>query len=191
MLLHSDSYSQRIQDTSLTTYSCIKQYDIVADGFYGYPFFMGVLLKKFLSDTLHLTKVRNFNHVGLKMEYMFWQQIGIGAEYTYALVTGIARHGVYGKSYIIGISRRRILLRFNYHYNITEKWDQYLTAGLGYANTQVFTNYPGIKPETVKIPPVAFRVGIGVRYFIKENFGINAEAGLGGPLIQLGLSFKI
>ena len=38
--------------------------------------------------------------------------------------------------------------------------------------------------------PIAFRVGIGARYFIKDNFGVNAEVGLGGIFFTAGFSYK-
>ena len=38
--------------------------------------------------------------------------------------------------------------------------------------------------------PISYRGAIGVRYFFSPNFGLNLEAGFGGPIIQAGLTGK-
>lgn len=189
-LLNSNSYSQRIQDPALTSGLCINRYDIIIDGFYGYPYLFGMIVEKVLADSLGITGARNYNHFGGKVEYMFRDHIGLGLEYTYALLA-IDYQGKNAKYYTIGVSRQRTLAKFNYHFATTQKWDPYLTGGVGYSNTQVYTNEPGIKSETVNKIPISSRIGIGFRYFIRQKFGINMEIGLGGPLMQVGLSFKL
>lgn len=189
-LLNSNSYSQRIQDPVVSSGLCVNRYDIIVDGFYGYPYLFGILVEKVLSDSLGITGARNYNHFGGKVEYMLWSHIGLGLEYTYALLA-VDYQASNAKYYTIGVSRKRILAKFNYHFATTKKWDPYLTAGVGYSNTQVFTTEPGIKSETVNKIPISSRIGIGLRYFFTERFGINTEVGFGGPLMQAGFSFKL
>ena len=83
--INSNSYSQRIQSPALSSGLCVKRYDIIIDGYYGYPFLMGILVKKVLVDSLSsttITRIRNLNHIGGKFEYMVWSRIGLGIEYT-------------------------------------------------------------------------------------------------------------
>ena len=186
-LLNSNSYAQRIQDPALTSGLCINRYDIIVDGFYGYPYLMGTFLKKFLADSLGVTNSKNYNHVGVRVEYMKWNRIGLGMEYTYALLTFkyIGKGGYHNA----GIARQRLLAKFNYHFAIGKKIDPYLTAGFGYANMKIFSDEPGVKPMKIPLLPLAFRAGIGMRYFFTQRMGINAEIGLFGPPFQAGLSF--
>ncbi len=187
-LVNSNSYSQQ-QEHGFSSGLCVKKYDIIIDGYYGYPYLMGILVKKVLADSFGITKALNINHIGARFEYMVWSQIGLGLEYTYALLS-IDYQGKNGKYYTAGVSKQRFLGKFNYHFATSEKLDPYLTAGIGYSNTNVFSNEPGVKSTSVTTIPIALRVGIGLRYFFTETIGINAEVGLGGPLMQAGMSFK-
>lgn len=187
-LLNSNVYSQRLQDPPSTSGLCINRYDIIVDGFYGYPYLIGIMLKQVLSDSLGV-KSKNFNHFGARVEYMKWKRIGLGLEYTYALLT--FRYIGRGGYHTGGVLRQRLLAKFNYHFATSEKLDPYLTAGFGYANIKLFSDEPGIKSEPLPLPPLAFRIGIGMRYFFTDRMGINAEIGLFGPPVQAGLSFKL
>lgn len=188
-LLNSNAYSQRIQDPALSSGLCVNRYDIIVDGFYGYPYLMGIYLKQYLADSLGVTNSKNFNHFGVRFEYMKWKRIGLGMEYTNALLTfKYLGAGGYHKA---GVLRQRLLAKFNFHFATGEKIDPYLTAGFGYANTKIYTEEPGIKSETMSLLPLAFRIGMGMRYFFTDRLGINAEVGLFGPPAQIGLSFKL
>lgn len=188
-VLNSNLYSQRIQDPALSSGLCINRYDIIVDGFYGYPYLMGAYLKQFLADSLGVTNSKNFNHLGVRVEYMKWKRIGLGMEYTYALLT--FKYLGAGGYHNAGVIRQRLLAKFNFHFATGEKIDPYLTAGVGYANMKIYSEEPGIKSETIPLLPLALRIGIGMRYFFTERFGINAEVGIFGPPAQIGMSFKL
>lgn len=86
----------------------------------------------------------------------------------------------------------RILAKMSYHFATSEHFDPYLTWGAGYKNTKIYSNEPGeIRDVNVNLVPLAFRAGIGMRYFFTDAFGVNAEVGLGGPIVQGGISFKL
>ena len=55
-------------------------------------------------------------------------------------------------------------------------------------NDQINVN--DLNNSFLNILPVAFRLGIGLRYYFIENLGVCVEAGIGGPLVQAGLSEK-
>ena len=191
ILLIGKLYSQKKENALRSNDYCIKQYDILIDGYYGIPYLMGNLYHQTLLDSFPNT-IKNpivWGHVGGRVEYMQWDNIGLGLEYSFAKYSFNyeATNGVFYKA---GIKKQRIVAKFNYHFSTTEAIDPYFTAGLGYTNTIIFSEEPNVKSEKINIMPVSIRAGIGIRYFITDFIGVHAEAGLGGPLLQLGITFK-
>lgn len=189
LLLNSNSFAQKEQSSSG---NCVEKGTILIDGFYGFPYFNGALLKAAYRDSLgNNNQVRNLNHFGGKVEIMLSDKIGVGLEGTWASAT-VRYKGNNGQIYTAGIDKIRILAKFNFHFATSEKIDPYLTGGLGYKNTKIYTNEPSatVNKLTLNVIPVAFRVGIGMRYFFTDIIGVHAEVGLGGPLMQGGLSLK-
>ena len=115
--------------------------------------------------------------------------------------------------------KQRALIKINFHFATTKYFDAYTTLGLGYKNVRekndVKTNdhlitdrtidyYHEHKPVIVFNPtrnsainnllmyqPIAIRIGVGLRYYFIKNLGVGIEAGIGGPIIQGGLSLKL
>lgn len=188
LLLNSNSFAQKGQSSSG---NCVEKGTILIDGFYGFPYFNGTLLKAAYRDSLgNNNQVRNLNHFGGKFEIMLNDKIGVGLEGTWASAT-VRYMGNNGLIYTAGIDKFRILAKMNFHFATSESLDPFLTWGLGYKNTKVYTNEPSaVNDVSLNIVPVAFRVGIGMRYFFTDMIGVNAEVGLGGPMMQGGLSLK-
>lgn len=171
--------------------NCIEQGTILIDAFYGGPYFNGALIKSaYSADSLNSTP-HNYNQFGAKVEYLVNDKLGLGIEGTYALAT-VDYRGNDLKYYTAGMSKYRVLAKMNYHFATGEHIDPYLTWGVGYKSTKIYTNEPGgVKDINVNLIPLAFRAGIGMRYFFTDALGVNAEVGLGGPMIQAGLSLKL
>jgi opacity protein-like surface antigen len=129
--------------------------------------------------------------------------VGLGAEYTYARVTdtytdsyntvvngqSVIKYGVFNESLI----KQRFLLKVNFHFATTSSLDPYATAGFGYKVTKFSSDNPNVNTTDVSVfnvLPVAFRMGAGLRWFFTDNIGLAIEAGIGGPLIQGGLTAK-
>ena len=188
-LISSSVFAQIVQSPSG---NCVKKGTFIIDAFYGFPYFNGALLKSaYSSNSVSISNtVHNYNQFGGKFEYMISDKIGVGIEGTYALVT-VNYQANNLHNYTAGISKYRILGKMSYHFATTSNIDPYLTWGAGYKNTNVYSNDPsGTQNVSVNIIPVALRIGVGLRYFFSDFVGINAEVGLGGPLMQAGLSFK-
>lgn len=188
LLLNSNSFAQKGLSSSGNS---VKKGTILIDAFYGFPYFNGTLLKAAYRDSLgNNNQVSNLNHFGGKVEIMLSDKIGVGLEGTWASAT--ARYkGNNGQIYTAGIDKIRILAKFNFHFATSEKIDPYLTGGIGFKNTKIYTNEPSaVNDISFNIVPVAFRIGIGMRYFFTDIIGVNAEVGIGGPLMQGGLSLK-
>ncbi len=121
---------------------------------------------------------------------MVSDKISVGVEGTYALAT-VDYMGNNLHYYTAGMRKIRVLGKMSYHFATTSNLDPYITWGVGYKNTSVYSNEPGpVKSVNVNLVPIAFRMGAGIRYFFTDAFGVNVEAGLGGPLLQGGISMK-
>jgi len=205
------------QDVVIKDTKCVKKHDLLFDGFYGYPYFIGGSIKLFYEkqknnlnpdNNYKLIEFKNRNHIGFKFEYLITPKIGVGFEYTYASLTlrytqeesilGSNNINYFKKSeYQANLYKHRILGRVNYHFYTTEKFDSYAAFGIGFKTSQLNSNniedYPFVKLFNLglsNIFPVSYRAGIGFRYFITNNIGLNGEFGLGGPIIQTGLTLK-
>lgn len=184
LLLNSNSFAQREQSSSGNS---IEQGTIIIDGFYGYPYYNGVILKALFQNTVG--NVRNINHLGAKVEYMVTDQIGLGVEFTYANASVSYRDSLY-RTYTAGVSKLRILAKMNFHFATDANIDPYFTVGAGIKQTTFYDNSPNGVEWSGNLFPVAIRLGVGMRYFFTDVVGVNAEIGLGGPLMQGGVSFR-
>lgn len=188
---------------------CVKKGSIIADAYYGYPYMFGKYVKEIAKESSDVyTSITNMNHLGGRAEYMITDVIGIGAEYTYAAVFGTYTdtksvyqgNGNYvdqTNTYHVSITKQRFLAKFNAHFATSKFLDPYATAGVGYKQSVVKSDNPDdqdavdeLNSSFLNVIPVAFRVGIGLRYYPIKYVGIGVEAGIGGPIVQGGISLK-
>lgn len=192
----------------LSTGKVVKQGTILIDGYYGLPFLLGSYLKGLNGSAggsvITGLSTQNLNHIGGRFEYMLSEKFGMGLEYTYARVTvkyidsyTNSSGGASSQSFTDAITKQRILLRMAFHFGESDKLDPYFCFGGGYKSAKYTSNNSNntqAELETISaalnLIPVSFRVGGGVRYFFTENIGVNAEVGLGGPVVQAGISAK-
>ncbi|MES2567976.1 MAG: outer membrane beta-barrel protein [Bacteroidota bacterium] len=189
--------------------NCVSKGRFIIDAYYGYPYVVGKYIKTIVSGSgAGNIDVTNLNHLGGKFEYMLNDMIGLGFEYTFASVTAkyVETRSVYNnstnqydnqtESYTLGINKQRMLAKINIHFATSKYLDPYATGGIGYKNTNVYSSnindQQGVAEASraLNILPVAFRLGIGMRYYFIKNLGVGVEAGIGGPLIQAGISGK-
>ena len=101
------------------------------------------------------------------------------------------------KNMLVSTQRLRIHVRMNFHFSaFTDMSDSYLGLGFGTNNKWKKTSENGNVIEKISgseavIFPFSLRLCYGYRYFFNYNWGIHGEVGLGGPLLSLGLSYKI
>lgn len=205
--IFNQAFSQKKEDTGL----CVNKDDIIIDAFYGAPYFMGSYVKSVFDNTKNassIESVRNLNHFGGKFEYMVSEKIGLGLEYTYAAVNvnykvdktvsnGSGQAITQTYHYKASLYKQRILGRMNIHFETTDKIDPYATFGVGYKLSRLKSNNPDDQQDVNDFNaafsnffPVSYRMGVGLRYFFSPEFGLNIEAGLGGPTVQGGLTLK-
>ena len=101
------------------------------------------------------------------------------------------------KNMLVSTQRLRIHVRMNFHFSaFSDMSDSYLGLGFGTNNKWKKTSENGNVIEKISgseavIFPFSLRLCYGYRYFFNYNWGINGEVGLGGPLLSVGLSYKI
>ncbi|MGB3947120.1 MAG: porin family protein [Bacteroidia bacterium] len=168
--------------------NCVKQGSFIIAGFYGYPYVTGAVIKTIGQNT---DKVKNLNHIGGKLEYMVSDKIGLGIEATYASASVMYQDSVMNW-YKAGIKKLRVLPKMNVHFGTTESLDPYFTVGAGYKSTDIYVEGPEDSGSlNINLVPVSMRIGVGLHYFFTDYVGLNAEVGLGGPAIQVGLAVKL
>jgi hypothetical protein len=96
------------------------------------------------------------------------------------------------------LNRYRIYIGPNFHLLRNERLDTYFgfKAGVKFLKIKVNDNLPqdlkylGYDDRQFEFP-VGLRICYGLRFFPTNNIAINTEFGLGGPLVSLGLSYKL
>ena len=144
---------------------------------------------------------------GFRYSYMFSDAFSIGIDLMYNTLNEKYRtsQDVYmnnawttiNKNMLVSTQRLRIHIRMNFHFSaFSDISDSYLGLGFGTNNKWKKTSENGNVIEKISgseavILPFSFRLCYGYRYFFNYNWGIHGEVGLGGPLLSLGLSYKI
>lgn len=170
----------------------VKDGDVQVRAYYGYPYFVGAYVKAALESDSSAAgvDVRNTNHIGASFQIMVSEKIGLGLDYTFAKVSATYMDGV--DRYKLSLTKHRITALMSFHFANSQSVDPYFNVGAGYKMNQVKYTEPGYDDSAVlkNAVPLSARLGIGLNYFFSDAIALNAEVGLGGPLVQLGLTFK-
>jgi hypothetical protein len=155
---------------------------------YGLPF-IGIPFPTNYGNSNNITTTTNTNHLGIRYEYYDNKNFSYGIEYTFAKQTSSIKNLDYKASQ----TKHRFLARVCFHSHPNKDLDFYLALGAGAKIVQIDDKqnlYEENNVAITKLIPVAVRIGGGARIAITKNFGVHLEAGLGGPLLQCGLSFR-
>lgn len=178
--------------------------DMVFDTYYGFPnLYTAVFETAYASSvTNNSMSVKSIGPVGGRFEYMVSDRVGLGldigfnnSKISYNEQDVDQNFNPVTYNYNFSTQKLGVMATFNYHFlKNTDKFDLYGVFGIGYGNrsyTYESTN-PDYVATTIKTPiPIASRLGIGMRYMIIDNVGINLGLGVGqGGLINTGFSFK-
>lgn len=187
--------------------SPLKKDDYLIEVSYGYPF-MPIKEANFFGlgnlNSANLTRsIKNTNHICIGTDYQLNDEFSVGLELTYASAdfeyqrsTSIGTSTISNINdtvYAAHVKKIRFLAKLTYHLNISDRFDAFGTAGFGVKQFIYTTKDKQINNADVanSVFPVAVRVAIGGRFFLKPNLAIHIEGGLGGPLMQIGLSYKM
>ena len=150
------------------------------------------------------TKYSNVGPVGVTYEYGVSDKISVGVQLAYGQnknVTTEADGLGTGKPYILTqkLTQFSGILRGNYHFGSSPKFDPYIGLGLGYGNFKYTTtsNDPSDTPADFALFNIAVPTSLGVtgqvgaKYYFSDNVGLYAELGyLAGSIAQVGVTFK-
>ncbi|HET6226093.1 MAG TPA: hypothetical protein VFF27_07420 [Bacteroidia bacterium] len=179
--------------------------NIITTAYMGFPNFLVPAIK----DAYELTgprkeqlDIRASVPIGIQASYRINNKLDIGAELSHesAKIKWRENETLFGSDstkithhYLLNAARIRLLVIANYHFKIKKNMDWYFGFGLGY-------NYNPIKLETDGIAsvgnspcffPITAKTKLGFNYYLIKNLALNAEAGIGGPLLSLGITFKL
>lgn len=192
-----------------TNAQALREGNFILDVYYGAPNFGKSLISSIEESNPEAdVKANGIGPLGLRGEYMLGDRIGLGFDAIYNSngieysEQTIVYNSETGQSEtisddIVGTQRRlRVHLRFNYHFDIsTPELDAYLGVGAGTNNRWYTETVNGVEDSEASVSgtlfPMSARICTGMRYYFSENIGLNAEIGLGGPLVSAGLSIKL
>ncbi|MDX2174713.1 MAG: outer membrane beta-barrel protein [Bacteroidota bacterium] len=187
--------------------SPLKKDDYLFELSYGYPFVPLREASFFGLDLFSNTKLKktesNINHICARTEYQLNEEFSVGLEFTYAETKFNYTRSYYNSTYTntsitdstftAKASKIRFLAKMGYHFNISEKFDAYGTAGFGFKSFKYETRDAVLLSTNFvnDVIPIAVRLSVGGRFFLKENIAIHVEGGIGGPMMQMGLTYKM
>ena len=193
-------------ETKLNTNYCVKKGDKIIDAFYGINNFM---MRPFDIFNIYFNenKINSEYCLGGKIEYLIKDRSGIGTELSYYIIEGDQNYSTYDSTGFISSNislpfkyeRTRCVLKINQHFYMSQKVDIYYAYGLGISYTADYRYQLQYDKNNIQYfsknsnyffrPSMIFRIGL--RTFLSEKMGLNAEIGIGGPLFHTGLSFKL
>ena len=151
------------------------------------------------------SSTRSFGQFILKGEYFIAERIGVAGAFNYGYFHSYDEvmvdeyNGTTGQVttktyfYEAKVHKARFAVGFNFHALRTARCDSYFgfQAGVKRAGGTYQTNDPSAKGNmSVFVFPIAMRLHYGLRIFFNEFFAANMELGIGGPLVNVGVTYK-
>jgi hypothetical protein len=143
---------------------------------------------------------------GLRLMYMVGDDISIGMDFIYTQASATYtkvdtsffnnQWNYVSNDYFITKKRFRPQFRVNLHLGALDpNLDQYIGLAVGgnmrrrnvYINDSLVSSAPNALDFVI---PVSFRICYGFQYFINYNLALTGELGLGGPILQGGLTYR-
>lgn len=185
----------------------------VVEGYFGMPnmarFSGGISLFTSEINTGEVTRFRGIAPSGVRYSYMITEDLSFGFDLMYnssnvttsttdTIYNGITGQWTYQQSSNqIVTNRLRFHARMNFHIPTGRpESDSYFGVGIGSNNRWINRYENNVLVETLEgskssVLPFSMRICYGYRYFIGYNWGISGEVGLGGPLLSIGVSYKL
>lgn len=194
--------------TSTATAQAVEEGNVIVDLYYGFPNLYTAVFKATYANSGSEVDLRigGLGPIGFRGEYMVADKVGVGldvgfnnsfvsySENTTEYNTTTGNYDPVTYDYDFKTSKIGVMATFNYHFLDNDKVDAYVVFGAGYGNrTFKFTSTdPDYVSTDIKgAIPVASRIGVGMRYFLTDNIGLNMGIGFGqGGIANAGVSFK-
>ena len=169
--------------------------------FASYPNFESYIISRGLNpenNNLENFNINGISPIGLRADLFFNNQFSGTLE---AMVNNWSlSYTDNNVSVNASMTQFRMLIGFNYHILDHNVEDLNLYSGFAFGtNNRTFNrsassdNY--IYPNLLDISnfigfPLSLRYRVGARYFFNDQWALNTEAGIGGPIISLGISYR-
>jgi hypothetical protein len=182
--------------------------NVLLNAYAGYPNFMRFNLN--LSESIPPgvdVQYLGLSPSGLRFMYMASDDVSIGIDLMYGMASvsysktdTLFFNGQWNyetNSYFVHKQRFRPQFRIDMHLGAMDpNFDQYIGLAFGgnmrsrrvYQNDILVDSSPN---DIDLVIPVSFRACYGFRYFVGYNFAVGGEVGLGGPLLQFSMSYRI
>jgi opacity protein-like surface antigen len=181
--------------TGEESYSPLVKNDYMLEVGYGFPYLAEYETE--LGNSKYSPNAQTTNHIIGKLDYVVNEEISLGIDATYSQKTwnytssyyDINTGNSHDTSYSASVRKFRLVLKASYHFNISDRIDTYTSAGVGYKSIKVKT---GSSKEFTgqALIPISVRSSVGCRFFINPTLAAHVEIGLGGPIMQFGLTLK-
>lgn len=140
-------------------------------------------------------KVSSTGPFALTYEYGVADHISVGVLLGYTSVTGKYTDATFpADNYDEKLTNMQAVLRGNYHFGSSEKFDPYIGLGVGYYNFKYkYNDASGTTSNSFFAVPTSFAFNgqLGAKYYFSSNVGVFLEAGyVAGAYGQGGLAFK-
>lgn len=191
---------------------------------YGYPFLPANNVdtkseyRKNDDGTHYKNEVKNYNHIGIKLQKNVNTHLIRGLEYTYARLDQHTNYsaynykqGLYVVDYKTTYTKHRVLFTTRLISSSKKGFQFFTEQGLGLklmgengrlyvadfsrntstsSNSGIFAIGSRSNDNLIETIPIAFKVHLGTVFTISNLIGLTLSAGLGGPLLQAGISFN-
>jgi outer membrane protein W len=126
--------------------------------------------------------------IALTYERGVSEKISVGLAVGYASIKGTQNDGSGFNETLTNFSA---VVRGNYHFGSSDKFDPYVGLGLGYYNF-TYKNSNGDQGAFIIPSALAVSAQLGAKYYFSSNFGAYGEIGyVAGSILQLGLTYKL
>lgn len=151
-------------------------------------------------DQFNFNNFNNLGTFGLRFDHLLNPSFSLGIDFYYLQrkSTGTMTEyntGIQSNAEYI-INRFKTQIRLAYHFPISNpNLDVYLGGGIGINNQARKLFLDGVATSRNELPaslqfPVSLRTYAGLRYSFTKHFGMNAELGIGGPILNAGFHFR-
>lgn len=141
---------------------------------------------------------KNYGTVVLKYEHGLMKYFGVGLNLEYSAASVSYQYhdvGVFVPDTTYNVTIKNSVLggyvRLNGHYPVGDKLDLFAGVGLGYLyTTDIYTdNNPYRTNKNTKSLVFDAQFTLGMRYMIKDHFGLFLELGSASTTVQMGITF--
>ncbi|MNJ97429.1 hypothetical protein D3C87_151750 [compost metagenome] len=151
-------------------------------------------------DQFDFNRFNNLGSLGLRYDHLLTPSFSLGIDFYYlqrkstGVVTEFNTGIIKEAEYII--NRFKTQIRIAYHFPISNpNLDVYLGGGVGMNNQTRKLLINGTSTSRNEYPliinfPISLRTYAGLRYSFSKHFGVNAELGIGGPILNAGFHFR-